>query len=39
MSWQSLKIQYKLILGFGIVLTITALFGAFLLTRLLAINK
>lgn len=39
MNWQSLKIQYKLILGFGIVLTVTALFGAFLLTRLLAINK
>jgi len=39
MNWQSLKIRYKLVLGFGIVLTITALSGAFLLTKLLAINK
>ncbi|SFE89890.1 hypothetical protein SAMN05444380_1225 [Thermophagus xiamenensis] len=34
MNRQSLKIHYKLVLGFDIVLTVTALFGAFLLTRL-----
>ncbi len=39
MNWQSLKIRHKLFLGFGLVITVTALFGGILLTGLYSINK
>ncbi|PWE00896.1 methyl-accepting chemotaxis protein [Marinilabilia rubra] len=39
MNWQSLKIRHKLFLGFGIVVTVTALFGGILLSGLYSINN
>jgi CHASE3 domain sensor protein len=39
MNWHSLKIRHKLFLGFGIVLTVTALFGGIFLSGVFSINK